>query len=543
MKFRFYHFIAIGIIIFVLELLDITGQNDWLIYCLLLGLASKFFLKKDIYLLASIYFVFVVFSFIFIGNFESQTVQIHIRGIIIIWFLTYVLTRLKTEHQKEVKLRKEQESIYNRIDELVFGLDTNWRLTYKNSAADKIGYKFINIGDNFFDKLPKTMGTEFELHIKQAVATQKPVTFTYQTQYSNIPRTIIFTAYPSEEGLSIYTKDITKLKQAQEIIEKANERINFIINRMSDAFWAVDKNYCIVYANDKMIQWTGKSKEEVLGNNLFLALPLLKNSVVEEKFKEALETQQNIFFEMKSFYVPNTYFSLSVSPSEEGLTVYAKNISDYREAKIKLQKALEEKNILFRELNHRIKNSLQIVTSIINIEANQLEDIKIKSIMDDIIKRIYSISLVHSKLHEVEALSHLNLSKYIKDLVSYLVSSYEKADFSIELNLQDINIDVKYATYIGMIINELISNSIKYAHKDKSHCIICINCSQEDSRMSLVIQDNGIGYPNEIKEKDTLGILLVKHFVEQMDAVLIMENRNGAYTEIIISNGNKSNNL
>ncbi|MGE5436273.1 MAG: histidine kinase dimerization/phosphoacceptor domain -containing protein [Syntrophothermus sp.] len=534
MKWKIYYFIIIGFLVFGLEILNILGHNDWLIYCLLLIFASKFFLKKDIYLLASIYFIFVVISFLFDDNYESQTIQIHIRGIIIIWSLSYILVKLRTEHQKEIELRKEQESIYNRIDEIIFGIDSNWKLTYKNAAADKMGYNFINIGDNFFDKMPKTIGTNLEQQLKQALETQKSVTFTYQTQYSNIPRIVIFTAYPSEEGLSVYTKDITELKQAQEVIERANERINYIINRMSDAFWAIDKNFCIVYANEKMIQWTGKDKEEVLGKNLFTALPLLKNSIVEVKFKEALETQKNINFEMKSIYVPNAFLSLSVSPSPEGLTIYAQDISEYKDAKIKLQQALEEKNILFRELNHRIKNSLQLVSSIINIEANQVEDVKIKDIMNDIIKRIYSISLVHTKLHEEEALSQLNLSKYIKDLVSYLIRSYDKADFSIDLNLQDINIDVKYATYFGMIINELISNSIKYARQDKSHFNINISCYTDDGKMSLVIKDNGIGYPKGIKETDTLGILLVKHFVEQMDAELIMENRNGAYTEIII---------
>jgi PAS domain S-box-containing protein len=539
LNLKIYHFIILGSIVLLLDILKPLEYNDWIVYCFLLGFASKFSKRDDLYLLGLIYTVFILTAFFLSQNYESQAVQTHMRGIAMLWFLTYLLGKLKSKHFLEEKLRKENEHIYNRIDEIIFGLDKNYNVTYKNSAADKMGYNFINIGDNFFEKLPKTVGTDQEYYLKKAMSTQKPMTFTYETQYTATPRTIIFSVYPSEDGLSVFSKDITEIKEAQEKVEAANERINTILNRINDAFWAIDLSYYIIYANNKMIELIGKSEDEIIGKNLWEALPQLKNTVVEEKFKEAIETQQNIKFEMKSIAFPDTYFSLSISPSNEGLTIYAQDISQYKETRIKLQQALEEKNLLLQELNHRVKNNLQIVTSIMNLKLDQIEDFQAKSVIEDIIKRIQGISIVHSKLYDAGSSSYLNLSDYIRELVDHLISSYEKFDVDVKMDLTDVRMDIKHAAPVGMIINELMSNSIKYGCVENLQCNIDIACNQDNGLIKLIVKDNGKGYPERIEDKNTLGIMLVKHFAEQLDAQIIMENRNGAYNEIVFPHKDK----
>jgi PAS domain S-box-containing protein len=538
LNLKVYHFIILGSIVLLLDILKPLEYNDWIVYCFLLGFASKFSKRKDLYLLGLIYTVFILTAFFLSQNYESQAVQTHIRGIIMLGFLTYLLGKLKSEHFREEKVRKENEHIYNRIDEIIFGLDKNYNVTYKNSAADKMGYNFINIGDNFFEKLPKTVGTDQEYYLKKAMTTQKPTTFTYETQYTLTPRTIIFTAYPSEDGLSVFSKDITEIKEAQDKVEEANERINTILSRINDAFWAVDLNYNIIYANDKMIKLTGKNAEEIIGKNLWEVLPQLKNTVIEEKFKEAINTQQNIKFEMKSISYPDTYFNLSISPSKEGLTIYTQDISEYQETKIKLQQALEEKNLLFQELNHRVKNNLQIVSSIMNLKLEGIKDPHARSVIKDIVKRIQSISLIHTRLHDAGNLSHLNLSDYIRELVEYLIRSYDNIDVNLKMDLKDVRVNIKHAAPVGMIINELVSNSIKYACNENFQCNILIACHQENGNVKLVVKDNGKGYPERINDKNTLGIFLVKEIAEQLQAKIIMENRDGAYNEIVFPQHN-----
>jgi two-component system, sensor histidine kinase PdtaS len=131
----------------------------------------------------------------------------------------------------------------------------------------------------------------------------------------------------------------------------------------------------------------------------------------------------------------------------------------------------------------------------------------------------------------------LNLSDYIRELVEYLIRSYERIDVNVKMDLTDVRINVKHAAPVGMIVNELVSNSIKYACKN-SKCNIDIACSQGNGSIRLIVKDNGQGYPERIEDKNTLGIMLVKHFAEQLEAQIIMENRGGAYNEIIFPQHN-----
>lgn len=139
---------------------------------------------------------------------------------------------------------------------------------------------------------------------------------------------------------------------------------------------------------------------------------------------------------------------------------------------------------------------------------------------------------MHSRLHEKETISKINVAAYIREIVDYLSSSYSRPDIKVITALEEIELDSKLATPMGMLLNELVSNSFKYAYRQGSVCEININLFRTNGCVHLVVKDNGRGYPESLLSDETLGMRLVKFFAEQLEGDIRIENRDGAYSEL-----------
>lgn len=178
----------------------------------------------------------------------------------------------------------------------------------------------------------------------------------------------------------------------------------------------------------------------------------------------------------------------------------------------KLKISLEEKNALFRELYHRTKNNMQVVSAMLNLSASKLGDDRVSEVFSDLDNRIQSMSLVHEKLYQSQNLSSINLKEYITDLCSSLVASYHKMDceVSFKFDLEDISVLIDAAVPLGLIINELVSNSFKHAFPGRDKGAISIKLkSYEDSIIKIEIADNGIGAESSMDKLETIGLQTV----------------------------------
>lgn len=166
------------------------------------------------------------------------------------------------------------------------------------------------------------------------------------------------------------------------------------------------------------------------------------------------------------------------------------------ESEENLKSSLEEKNALLRELYHRTKNNMQVISAMLNLSASKLDDDKVYEVFTDLDNRIQSMSLVHEKLYQSQNLSSINLKDYITDLSSSLKVSYHRTDckISFKFDLADISVLIDAAVPLGLIITELVSNSFKHAFPGREKGEISIKLIEiEDSTVKIVISDNGIG--------------------------------------------------
>ncbi|AWK05779.1 hypothetical protein HYN56_16675 [Flavobacterium crocinum] len=197
---------------------------------------------------------------------------------------------------------------------------------------------------------------------------------------------------------------------------------------------------------------------------------------------------------------------------------------------IKLQRLVEEKEWLLKEIHHRVKNNLQTVISLLNSQSNYLKDDLAINTIKNSQNRIYAMSLIHQKLYRENNLSTIDMPEYCNELVDYLKESFHSEFIHFELNIDPIELDISQAIALGLIINEVVTNSIKYAFKDKENCEIKIALlNDRENYCILIISDNGIGIADisELEHSSSFGMTLIKGLSETLEGTLSIENKNG----------------
>ena len=197
-------------------------------------------------------------------------------------------------------------------------------------------------------------------------------------------------------------------------------------------------------------------------------------------------------------------------------------ILDHNKTENQLKSAVKEKEILLQEVHHRVKNNMQIISSLLSLQAMQLDDDEMIDILRDSQNRIRSMAMVHEKLYMSKDLSNINMSEYIKKLVLTLFDSYstKKTQIMPILELDDIFMNIETGIPCGIIINELVSNSLKYAYPEDNKGTIFVGLKYKKDYYELTVSDDGVGIPENInleETPETLGLMLVNSLISQLD--------------------------
>lgn len=197
---------------------------------------------------------------------------------------------------------------------------------------------------------------------------------------------------------------------------------------------------------------------------------------------------------------------------------------------IVLQHLVDEKEWLLKEIHHRVKNNLQIVISLLNTQSAYLDNEDALLAIQNSQNRMHAMSLIHQKLYQTENLSSIDMGWYIKELVGYLMDCFgTESKIRVEVETDDIALDVAQAVPLGLILNEAISNAIKYAFPGKKGIISISFKRKNESEYLLTITDNGIGLPDNFKneERDSLGMNLMNGLALQLDGEFNIVSNNG----------------
>ncbi|MBT4091693.1 MAG: HAMP domain-containing protein, partial [Deltaproteobacteria bacterium] len=201
-------------------------------------------------------------------------------------------------------------------------------------------------------------------------------------------------------------------------------------------------------------------------------------------------------------------------------------------AEDQIKASLREKQTLLDEIHHRVKNNMNVVSSLLKLQANNIEDDRMKAILQESQNRVYAMSAIHETLHGSENLSEIDLKKYLFKISTSIFqsSSVNPEKVKLKNDIEEMPIGINQASPLGLIINELMSNSLKYAFPDDRGGEIRVSVKKLDTALELIMRDDGVGIPTGLdwKNSSTLGLKLVRTLVEnQLDGSIDMENKNG----------------
>ena len=210
---------------------------------------------------------------------------------------------------------------------------------------------------------------------------------------------------------------------------------------------------------------------------------------------------------------------------------------------IAISKSADEKDILLREIHHRVKNNLQVVSSLLGIQGRSVKDKKAKDAIQEGRARVQSMSLIHQSLYKKDNLTGIEMQPYIEKLSEHLLSTYQVEDGHIDIKtiVDDITLDVETVVPIGLIINELMSNALKYAFPDGQDGTISISLMERDNILHMSVTDDGIGLDEEtLKTKtESFGHSLIRAFKNKLDAELAITSDQGTQINLKINNYKK----
>jgi two-component sensor histidine kinase/putative methionine-R-sulfoxide reductase with GAF domain len=213
----------------------------------------------------------------------------------------------------------------------------------------------------------------------------------------------------------------------------------------------------------------------------------------------------------------------------------------------KIKASLKERELLLKEIHHRVKNNLQVISALLRLQCGFTKDAETRKLFDETQNRIKSMSLIHEQLYRSIDLKRIDFTKYIRNLAYHLFRSYgvSSETLSLEIRGNNIKLNIDTAISCGLIINEVVSNSLKYAFPEDKKGRVYIDISSDaENKYTLIIGDNGIGLPNDIdfRNTETLGLQVVTTLVEQIEGTIELDRSNGTEFKIKFKEQNSARN-
>lgn len=225
---------------------------------------------------------------------------------------------------------------------------------------------------------------------------------------------------------------------------------------------------------------------------------------------------------------------------EDGSVVWDGMILDItaqKRVEQELQASIREKDALLQEVHHRVKNNLQVISSLLDLQSLAITDVNAQLAFSDSQRRVHAMALVHEQLYQGNTMAQIDFANYVRTLTEYLQQSYLSASntVTITIDIEDIELDANTAIPCGLIINELVSNALKHAFPNNQPGEVRISCRAAVNQVTLSVSDSGIGLPSEAELSKTgaLGLKLVATLARQLRATITLERHNGTVATLV----------
>ncbi len=465
----------------------------------------------------------------------------------------------ETKHGIKEVPKKESKALYRASIEMApcgIGVyDKKGEILIFNKELKKItGYSKKEIPDvrTWFEKIYPDEKYRKSIFKKMNTTTQEKQSYRIEsviTRKDREKRVCQFVSNFSSTGIqTIFVHDITERKQTEEALREGEERLSTFIEKAAVAIAIHDLDGNILLANNLICQFTGYSKDELLSMSVMEIDSAIISQEHRKRYWEKLKAGEYVTFESVlrrkdgSTFIAEIRLVKIIIREQPTILAFTHNITKRKYAEEQIKKDLQEKEILLKEIHHRVKNNLQIIISLLNLQSEQIQDKDAHVAFKHSKNRIYSMALVHEQLYQSGEFSSINIKQYIQSLINKLKIAYRINDrIKINSSISDVTFSIDIAIPCGLILNELITNALKYAFPGRREGIIKIIFRKlKDESYELIVQDNGVGLPSDaLKGKKSLGLKLVNILAQQIDGDVQHSRRNGTKYRIVFPESKK----
>jgi len=451
--------------------------------------------------------------------FDPTPLALTLSGVLVLWSIFgYKLLDVMPPAYKR---------LFDSMKNGVMVLDPLERIMDYNPAAEELlGLNNISIGKNANQELDmwsdiSPMGkTDGKKDLKLVHSDTKWI----EVQFTPIYQRRLFSGW-------IYIfEDISNRKKAEELIIKSEKKYRELADLLPQTVFETDVNADLTFMNIYAFEMFGYSQEDIEnGLNILELIVEEERSLSRDKIKDVLSGQVSgdeytAQRSDKSIF-PIILYSNPIIHNKihEGFRGIIIDISDLKNAEDKIVASLKEKEVLIQEINHRVKNNLQIISSLLSLQANHTSSDEAAEILKESRGRVKSMAMIHEKLYHSSNLSRLNMAEYLNNLVGDILRSYSSVSSKVSSNVDvdDIYLNINTALPMGLMVNELVSNSIKHAFPE-GEGNISIKLEYDGEKYILTVSDNGIGLPEDVDpfESSSLGLKLVNSLSIQLEGDL-----------------------
>lgn len=340
--------------------------------------------------------------------------------------------------------------------------------------------------------------------------------------------------------------DFTERKRAEDALKESNRKINTIVNNLRGVVYrcANDTEWTMQYISDGIFELSGYPAEEFVGNRVRSFNSIIEPSdrtAVWSGIQAALEARQHFTLEYRihtaagdTKWVWERGRGVFEDDALVALEGFVSDITERRRAEEAVRDSLREKDTLLKEIHHRVKNNLQVVSSLLSLQASIAGDPGLRVVLMESQNRVRSMALVHEQLYQSQNLAAIDFRKYLEHVSKLLMNSFGRQDVTCAIAADDIWMDIDRAIPCGLIVNELVTNALKHAFTDHQPGRVDLRIRKEGTDIVMVVEDNGSGMrPGvDFPSAKSMGATIVHTLVEQLEGTITVEQ--GAGTRFVV---------
>jgi PAS domain S-box-containing protein len=460
-----------------------------------------------------------------------------------------ITERKKADERIQMLARIVESSDDAIISKSLKGIITSW-----NKGAENIyGYSAEEIiGKNVSLLAPKQLKNEIMELIKTIKRGER--VFHYETirvrkdgEKINVSLTLspIFDGSRNLMGISTIARDITGRKKADEALRLSNIYNRSLIEASLDPLVTIGPDGAVTDVNMATEKVTGYSRVELLGSDfsVYFTEPEKAREGYQRVFKEGFVRDYPLKIQHKNGDVTPVLYNASVYRDESGVVVgvfaAARDVTKLNKAENDLKKTIKEKNLLLSEVHHRVKNNMQIISSLLNLQTNYVTDDKTINILKESQDRVKAMAILYEKLYLSDDLTEINFEEYIQGLLKglFYTNNVEEGQVGVAIEIDNIFLNIETSIPCGLIVSELVSNSLKHAFPKGVKGKIRLSLKSVGDKFELIVSDNGIGFPKDLDFRNTgsLGLQLVNSLVNQIDGEISLDKSDGTRFKILFN--------